>query len=161
MNSKFFSLTKGSSVRKLVEPLKIKIHPNPRNNLKRNRILIIYDDVSQPFGTFQLKFKGGDGKNKKLIYIYFLLGGHNGLKDIERNLNTDLYHRLKIGIGIGEDGPKKRGSGASLSNHVLSQFSPEERDSLEKYLESSVNILDHYIHKNILLSMQTANNFDI
>eukprot|EP01080_Neovahlkampfia_damariscottae_P010468 gene10468-2990_t len=138
----------GTSVRKLIDPLKIKIHPNPRQNLKRNRILIIHDDIAQPFGTFQLKFKGGDG-------------GHNGLKDVEKKLNTEFYHRLRMGIGLGEDGPKKKGSPGNLSVHVLSQFSPEEKDSLEKYLDASTEILDNYIHKNIALSMQIANNFEI
>jgi peptidyl-tRNA hydrolase, PTH1 family len=143
MPQTFMNLS-GSSVKKLIESLQIKIHPNPRQNLKRNRILIVHDEISKPFGSFTLKFKGGDG-------------GHNGLKDVERNLSTEFYHRLKMGIGEGIDGH----SAGNLSVHVLSQFDPQEKDKLEMFLNGSVEILDNYIHKNILLSMQFANNFKI
>jgi peptidyl-tRNA hydrolase, PTH1 family len=143
----------GSSVKKLIESLQIKIHPNPRQNLKRNRILIVHDEISKPFGSFTLKYKGGDGGKQERKFK--LPSGHNGLKDVERNLGTEFYHRLKMGIGEGIDGH----SAGNLSVHVLSQFDPDEKDKLEKFLNGSVEIMDNYIHKNILLSMQFANNF--
>ena len=49
-------------------------------------ILVITDDLHLPFGTLRLKGKGSSG-------------GHNGLKDIESELNTSFYPRLRIGIG--------------------------------------------------------------
>ena len=49
-------------------------------------ILVITDDLHLPFGTLRLKGKGSSG-------------GHNGLKDIESELNTSYYPRLRIGIG--------------------------------------------------------------
>ena len=49
-------------------------------------ILVITDDLYLPFGTLRLKGKGSSG-------------GHNGLKDIESELNTSFYPRLRIGIG--------------------------------------------------------------
>ena len=49
-------------------------------------ILVITDDLYLPFGTLRLKGKGSSG-------------GHNGLKDIESELNTSYYPRLRIGIG--------------------------------------------------------------
>jgi len=49
-------------------------------------ILIVVDDVSIDKGKYKLKQDGSSG-------------GHNGLKDIENNLETNKYKRLKIGIG--------------------------------------------------------------
>lgn len=50
------------------------------------RVLIAHDDIDLPVGTIKLKLGGGDG-------------GHNGLKDIIRHLNTKQFYRLRIGVG--------------------------------------------------------------
>jgi PTH1 family peptidyl-tRNA hydrolase len=49
-------------------------------------LLIAHDDIDLPVGTIKLKFDGGDG-------------GHNGLKDLIRHLNTRQFYRLRIGVG--------------------------------------------------------------
>lgn len=49
-------------------------------------ILILTDELHLPFGTIRLKGKGSPA-------------GHNGLKDIENQLNTPNYARLRFGIG--------------------------------------------------------------
>ena len=65
----------GEVVRKFVDYFKINIAD----------ILIISDDLDQEIGHYKLKTHGSSG-------------GHNGLKNIEANLNTNEYKRLKIGI---------------------------------------------------------------
>ena len=50
------------------------------------RVLIIVDDLSLPFGALRLKPRGSDG-------------GHNGLKHIAATLGTQDYARLRFGIG--------------------------------------------------------------
>ncbi|MAC92241.1 MAG: aminoacyl-tRNA hydrolase [Flavobacteriaceae bacterium] len=49
-------------------------------------ILILTDELHLPFGTIRVKPKGNPA-------------GHNGLKDIEKELNTANYARLRFGIG--------------------------------------------------------------
>lgn len=49
-------------------------------------LLVAHDEIDLPVGTIKLKFDGGDG-------------GHNGLKDIIRHLNTRQFYRLRIGVG--------------------------------------------------------------
>jgi PTH1 family peptidyl-tRNA hydrolase len=49
-------------------------------------ILILTDEIHLPFGTIRMKGKGSPA-------------GHNGLKDIENQLNTPNYARLRFGIG--------------------------------------------------------------
>ena len=49
-------------------------------------ILILTDEIHLPFGTIRMKGKGSPA-------------GHNGLKDIESQLNTPNYARLRFGIG--------------------------------------------------------------
>ena len=50
-------------------------------------VLVILDDLALPFGTLRLKSKGSDA-------------GHNGLRSIQTELQTQNYPRLRFGIGI-------------------------------------------------------------
>ena len=57
-----------------------------KEKISIENILIITDDLHLPFGTLRLRGKGS-------------AAGHNGLKDIESDLNTPNYARLRFGIG--------------------------------------------------------------
>lgn len=48
--------------------------------------LVVHDDMDLPAGTARLKLDGGHG-------------GHNGLRDIIKALDTRRFHRLRLGIG--------------------------------------------------------------
>lgn len=56
------------------------------HKIPADAILIAHDEIDLPVGTIKLKLDGGDG-------------GHNGLKDIIRHLNTKQFYRLRIGVG--------------------------------------------------------------
>ena len=57
-----------------------------KENIALENILVLTDELHLPFGTIRLKAKG-------------IPAGHNGLKDIESQLNTPNYARLRFGIG--------------------------------------------------------------
>ena len=57
-----------------------------KENIPLENILILTDEIHLPFGTLRIKGKGSPA-------------GHNGLKDIENELNTPHYARLRFGIG--------------------------------------------------------------
>jgi len=57
-----------------------------QENIPLENILILTDELHLPFGSLRLKPKGSPA-------------GHNGLKDIEAQLNTPNYARLRFGIG--------------------------------------------------------------
>ena len=54
-------------------------------DIKTEDILVVSDDLDLPLGSIKLKEKGSSG-------------GHNGLKNIENQLKTNEYKRIKIGI---------------------------------------------------------------
>lgn len=82
-------------------------------------MLIIYDDLDTEVGTYRLRYQGGNG-------------GHNGIKDIEKQLNTKNYKRIKIGISNNKTYETK--------DYVLGKFSSEEKDKLNEVLEDMVPI---------------------
>lgn len=72
-----------------------------------SQIIIIYDDVSLPVGKMRIRPKGS-------------AGGHNGMKSIIYQLNSDEFTRIKIGVGS-PDNPE-----FDLADYVLGKFSKNE-----------------------------------
>ena len=87
-------------------------------------LLIICDDLDMPTGKIKLKYKGSSG-------------GHNGLKDIEKNLGTQEYKRLKIGIANNKKMDTK--------DYVLGKFSKDEQQILEETFTSIPKIFIDYL----------------
>lgn len=72
-------------------------------------MLIVYDDFHLPFGTLRFRGKGS-------------AGGHNGIKSLIEYFQTEIFDRLRIGIGSTDDNP---------IDFVLSKFTEEEQKLLE------------------------------
>ncbi|MBM3936616.1 MAG: aminoacyl-tRNA hydrolase [Sphingomonadales bacterium] len=83
--------------------------------LEVERILVITDDISLPYGQIRLRGSGS-------------AGGHNGLGHIETVLGHNSYPRLRVGIG------RDFGSGRQ-SDYVLSCFEKAEQEDLPALLE--------------------------
>lgn len=99
----------GESVRSLTDYYKID---------EESELLVIYDDVSLDVGQLRIRKKGS-------------AGGHNGIKNIIANLGTNVFLRIKIGVG---EKPKKY----DLADYVLSHFTKSEREEMEKGYEKAV-----------------------
>lgn len=97
--------------------------------LTNKDILVVYDDVSLDFGM--LRFKGNGS-----------FGGHNGIKSIINKLGTDVFDRLKVGIG---QKPEKM----SLENFVLGNFSQSELQDLEKIKKVAKDAINCWLNEGI------------
>ncbi len=93
-------------------------------NIAVDDILIIYDDYYLEVGDYKLKASGSSA-------------GHNGLKSIEKNLQTTNYKRLKIGISRQPD--------MLLSDYVLGKFSKAEAEKIKELEKKVVAIVEHYL----------------
>lgn len=91
----------GESIRDICEYYKL-----PPEN-----IIIIYDDIALPTGSVRIRAKGS-------------AGGHNGMKSIIYQLQTDEFMRLRIGVGA----PKHEDY--DLKDYVLGRFRPDEADDI-------------------------------
>ena len=97
--------------------------------LKNTDILIIYDDATLQFGTFRLKKDG-------------TFGGHNGIKSIIQSIGTDVFDRLKVGVGpVPNNIP--------IDSYVLSDFSAEELAAVSKMGKIAVNLVDCWKNEGI------------
>lgn len=84
-------------------------------------LLVVTDDLNLAFGTLRLKTKGSDG-------------GHNGLKDIQTQLNTTKYNRFRFGIS-------DEFSKGQQVDYVLGEWSPEEERKLPERLKTSAELI--------------------
>lgn len=93
--------------------------------------LVICDDFNLPFGTLRFRQRGSDG-------------GHNGLKSIIYQLQTENFSRLRFGIGT---------PSTDTVNFVLDKFSKTETTQLNELLpicsESIANWLEDGIEKTM------------
>lgn len=105
----------GEVVKKYVNYFKINL----------NDLLIISDDLDMPCFKIKLKYKGSSG-------------GHNGLKNIIQNINTEEFKRLKIGIS--------NNLNVDTKSYVLSKFNQEELEKLHKKFEITNNIINDFIN---------------
>jgi PTH1 family peptidyl-tRNA hydrolase len=99
-----------------------------------NGILVAHDDMDLPVGTVKLKFDGGDG-------------GHNGLKDIIRHLNTKQFYRLRIGVG-------RPRPGGDVVDYVLKNPSKTERQQIDAAIQRALEVLPLLMKGEIAKAMQ-------
>lgn len=94
-------------------------------DIKTEDILVISDDLDLPVGSIKLKEKGSSG-------------GHNGLKNIELNLGTKEYKRIKIGIS----NDKK----IDTKDYVLGKLSIKEQKQLEPIINRAADAVLESFH---------------
>lgn len=103
----------GESIRGLVDYYKV----DPETEL-----LVIYDDISLGVGQLRIRKKGS-------------AGGHNGIKNIIAHLGTEVFPRIKVGVG--EKPPKY-----DLADYVLGHFSKGERVLMEDGFKEAVGAVE-------------------
>lgn len=108
-----------------------------KEKIPLERLLVISDDVSIPFGSLRIRPKGGDA-------------GHNGLANINQVLGTQQYPRLRFGIG--NEFPK-----GSQIKYVLSEWSEKEKKELPDLINHSIEMIKAFGTIGIELTMTQYN----
>ena len=108
-----------------------------KENIAKENILIITDDLNLSFGSIRIKAKGSDG-------------GHNGLKNIQLLLNTIEYPRFRFGIS---DAFKK----GKQIDYVLGEWDEEEKTKLTERLEIASQIITSFALAGLSETMNLYN----
>ncbi|MCE5222383.1 MAG: aminoacyl-tRNA hydrolase [Clostridium sp.] len=106
-------------------------------NIDNDKILVIYDDISLEVGTLRIREKGS-------------AGGHNGMKSIIAHLGSDIFPRIKVGIGQ---------PNINLIKHVLGKFTKEEVTVLSESIQASTKAARKIIESDIKTAMNQFNGF--
>jgi PTH1 family peptidyl-tRNA hydrolase len=102
-------------------------------------LMVVVDEVAIPLGTYRLRARGS-------------AGGHNGLKDVERSLGTQVYPRLRVGIK-----PADERRVGDLSNFVLSPFGKDERSVVVDLLPRLQDAIEIWMRDGIVKAMNAHN----
>ncbi len=108
-----------------------------KENIAKDNILVITDDLNLSYGTIRIKTKGSDG-------------GHNGLKNIQLLLNSTEYPRFRFGIS---DEFKK---GRQI-DYVLGEWNDDEKTKLPERLELASEIIKSFALAGLNETMNTYN----
>lgn len=102
-------------------------------------MLVVVDDFALPFG--KLRFREGGGP-----------GGHNGLRSIIGELESEAFSRLRVGIGAPND---------RFIDHVLTKFEPEERQRLDELLDAAADAVEAWARDGTNKAATRFNAFEL
>jgi peptidyl-tRNA hydrolase, PTH1 family len=83
--------------------------------LPLDRVIAVHDEIDLPFGEVRSRLGGG-------------LGGHNGLKSLDRHLGGAEFWRVRVGVGRPDSTDPE-----VVSRHVLGRFS-EDADRVRELI---------------------------
>ncbi len=86
------------------------------------RIVVVYDDISLPAGRLRVRRSGS-------------AGGHNGIKDILYQLQSDQFPRIKIGVGAPDRDRE------DLKDFVLDTLDSDAYEGVKRAPEAVITLL--------------------
>ena len=118
----------GESIRGLVDYYKAD---------EESELIVISDDVSLDPGQIRIRKKGS-------------AGGHNGIKSIIAHLGTEVFPRVKVGVG---QKPRQY----NLADYVLGHFSGEERERMAEGYRQAAEAVKYMVTDRVDEAMNEYN----
>ena len=122
----------GESVRELADYYKIDIE---------QELIVIYDDINLEPGQLRIREKGS-------------AGGHNGIKNMIACLGSDVFARVRIGVG-------KKPEHMDLVDHVLGHFAGEEQKLMEQSFENAARAVEVMLYEGTAAAMNLFNRKNV
>jgi len=111
--------------------------------LSQDSLLVVVDDVYVKLGEFRLREKGSSG-------------GHNGLKSIEYELQTQNYARLRVGVGPQDERELPDGRERFLEDYVLGCFTSGEEEFLPSVIDKGVQVISSWAFEGVEKAVRLA-----
>jgi peptidyl-tRNA hydrolase, PTH1 family len=101
-----------------------------------DELIVVYDDIDLPLGKLRIRPSGSAGT-------------HNGMRSIVAELGSEAFPRLRVGIGVQEQG--------RLRDYVLDEFAAEEQPVIDRAIERSVDALVLFARGDLKRAMNEFN----
>lgn len=108
-----------------------------RKKIPMDRLLVIADDLALPLSRLRLRPSGSDA-------------GHNGLKSLFEELQTEQYPRLRYGIG-------NNFSRGMQVEYVLGRWNPEDLPLVKLKNEKAVQVIESFVTAGLERTMNDYN----
>ncbi len=109
-----------------------------KENVALENTLTVVDDLALPLNKLRLRASGSHG-------------GHNGLKDIQAEMGTENYPKLRFGIG--NQFPK-----GYQADFVLGKWNPEEIPLVKLKINACISVIEDISTIGIAQTMEKINN---
>ncbi len=117
----------GESIKEVIQFYKLEI----------DQLIVIYDDIDIEPGIIKIRKAGGPGT-------------HNGMKSVVKELNTQSFKRIRVGIGKPEEKE-------NLMEYVIGAISDEDREKLDKGTDLAKEAMIEMIKNGIDIAMNKFN----
>ncbi len=110
------------------------------------KLLVIYDDLDLPFGTNKISFNKSSG-------------GHKGLESIIKNIKTEKFSRVRVGISpTTPSGKIKKPKGEdAVTKVILGKFKDEELKELKNLSKKVSEALEVFVSEGLEKTMTGFN----
>lgn len=101
---------------------------------KRERTVVIYDDIDLPIGTLKISYNRGDG-------------GHNGLASVIKKLKSREFVRMRVGVApTTPSGKIKKPTGeAAVIKFLMADFKESEEKEFKKIAKKIMEALETFV----------------
>ena len=106
-------------------------------NIIPENVIVVYDDLDIAVGKIKIKNNGSSA-------------GHNGIKNIIQELNSQNFIRIRIGIG-------KNKTNDEVNNYVLAKFPNDEKILIDKAMQKSCEAIKVILEQNVFFAMNKFN----
>jgi len=106
-------------------------------DLPLERLLVAVDDIDLPLGTLRLRPDGGSA-------------GHNGMGSIIEQLGTEVFPRLRLGVG------RPPGTKAA-AGYVLRDFRGEDLEIMTLALDKAADAVETFVRDGLVTAMNRYN----
>jgi len=106
-------------------------------DLPLERLLVVVDEIDLPLGTLRLRPDGGSA-------------GHNGMRSIIEQLGTEVFPRLRVGVGR-PPGVK------AAAGYVLRDFRGEDLEIMNLTLDKAADAVECFVREGLVTAMNRYN----
>ena len=98
--------------------------------LAPDHVIVVSDEVALPIGKLRIRTKGS-------------AGGHNGIKNIIAHLGTDVFPRVKVGVGAPSH------PDYDMVDWVIGSFSAQEKKIVDEALDRALDAAECIISRGV------------
>jgi len=119
---------------------------NKKHKIKSENMIVIYDDLDMPLGTFKIAFNRGSG-------------GHKGVESIRKAIKTKEFVRVRVGIlQTTPAGKLKKPKGEEkVLNFIMKDFKKDEMAKIKKMSKTINKALIEIVENGRVSAMNQFN----
>ncbi|MBR5479934.1 MAG: aminoacyl-tRNA hydrolase [Clostridia bacterium] len=106
--------------------------------IPNEKIIVLYDDISLPVGKLRARAKGS-------------AGGHNGIKNIIQLTGSDVFPRIKIGVGAPPH------PDYDVADWVLGTFGEDDKKVLTTAIDKAVSAVPILLNEGVEKTASSIN----